>query len=189
MGEQQQRMRVLAISGSLRRDSWNRKLLRLAIGVLERTGAEVDEFDLTPVPIYNRDVEEVGTPEPARALREAIQGADAVVISCPEYNGSMSAAIKNALEWASRPPVNVLKDTVFFVMGCGPGRSGAKGMYPQLSYAIEAEGGWVVPSPRVLLPQVDQIISANGDLLDESVGELLEQAMSSLLGAASRLRD
>ncbi len=61
-------------------------------------------------------------------------------------------------------------------------------MYPPLSFAIEAEGGWVVPSPRVLLPHVDQIISANGDLLDESVGELLGQAMTSLLGAARRLR-
>ena len=104
--------RVLAVSGSLRRDSWNRKLLQLAIGTLERTGAEVDEFDLAPVPIFNKDVEDVGTPEPARALREAIQGAGAVLIACPEYNGSMSAAIKNALEWASRPPVNVLKDAV-----------------------------------------------------------------------------
>ena len=73
-------------------------------------------------------------------------------------------------------------------MGCGPGRSGAKGMYPPLSSAIEAEGGWVVPSPRVLLPNVDQIISIDGDLLDESVGELLEQAMGNLLGAASRLK-
>ena len=60
------------------------------------------------------------------------------MIASPEYNGSISAAIKNALEWASRPPVNVLKDKVFFVMGCGPGRSGAKGMYvstPSVKFA------------------------------------------------------
>ena len=59
-------MKVLAISGSLRRDSWNRKLLQLAVGVVEEMGAEVREFDLTPVPIYNGDVEQVGTHEPAR---------------------------------------------------------------------------------------------------------------------------
>ena len=180
-------MKVLAISGSLRKDSWNRKLLQLAVGVVEEMGAEVREFDLTLVPIFNRDVERVGTPDPAHALRQAIRYADAVVIASPEYNGSMSAAIKNALEWASRPPVNVLQDKVFFVMGCGPGRSGAKGMYSHLSYAIEAEGGWVVPSPRVLLPHVDEIISSEGEMLDESVGDLLEQAMRSLLLAARRL--
>ena len=155
---------------------------------LDGAGAEVDEFDLSPVPMYNPDVEKIGTPEPARALRDAIQEASAVLIACPEYNGSMTAPIKNALEWASRPPLNVLKEKVFFVIGCGPGRSGAKGMYPHLSYAIEAEGGWVVPSPRVLLPNVDQVISTDGDLLDESVGELLDMAMGSLLQTARRLR-
>ena len=180
-------MKVLAISGSLRKDSWNRKLLQLAVGVVEKLGAEVREFDLTPVPIYNGDVERVGTPEPAHALRQAIQEADAVVIASPEYNGSMSAAIKNALEWASRPPLNVLKDKVFFVMGCGPGRGGAKSMYSHLSYSIEAEGGWVVPSPRVLLPRVDAVFSSDGEMLDESVGDLLDQAMRSLLLAVRRL--
>ncbi|HZA23695.1 MAG TPA: NADPH-dependent FMN reductase [Dehalococcoidia bacterium] len=179
-------MKVLTISGSLRQNSWNRKLLRLASVVLKRQGAEVEEFDLTPLPIYNGDVEAKGLPDTAISLRNAIKNADAVVIASPEYNGSMSSAIKNAVEWASRPPENVLSDKVFFIMGTGPGRSGARGMYAHLSFAIQTEGGWVVPSPKVLLPAVAQIISPEGELLDDSVGGLLEQAMSALLETIQR---
>jgi chromate reductase len=179
-------MKVLAICGSLRRNSWNRKLLALAVQALEKQGAEVEEFDLTPLPIYNGDVEAEGLPDSAISLRNAIKDADAVVIATPEYNGSMSSAIKNAVELASRPPENVLRDQVFFIMGTDPGRSGARGMYAHLSFAIQTEGGWVVPSPKVLLPGIAQIISPEGDLLDDSVGGLLEQAMSALLEAAHR---
>lgn len=179
-------IKVLAISGSLRQESWNRKLLKLAIEVLTERGVEVEEFDLTPLPIYNGDVEAQGLPQSAIALRDAIKDADAVVIASPEYNGSMTSAIKNAVEWASRPPENVLMDQVFLVMGTGPGRSGARGMFMHLSAAIQAEGGWVVPSPKVLLPSVAQIISPEGELLDGSVAELLDDAISKLLQAAQR---
>ena len=179
-------MKVLAICGSLRQNSWNRKLLTLAGEVLKKQGAEVEEFDLAPPPMYNGDVEAKGLPDSAIALRDAIKKADAVVITSPEYNGSMSSAIKNAMEWASRLPENVLRDEVFFVMGTGPGRSGATGMFAHLSWAIQTLGGWVVPSPRVLLPGVAEIISPEGRLLDNSVGELLDQAMSKLLETARR---
>jgi hypothetical protein len=90
------------------------------------------------------------------------------------------------MEWPSRPRENVLRDKVFFVMGTGPGRSGARGMFAHLSWAIQTEGGWVIPSPRVLLPGVAEIISPEGRLLDNSVGELLDQAMSKLLETARR---
>ena len=140
-------MKVLAIVGSLRRDSWNRKLLSLAVENLKQRGVEVEEFDLIPVPMFNPDVEAQGTPEPVAALHDVIVNADAVVIASPEYNGSMSAAIKNALEWASRPP-NALDNKVFFVMGTGPGRTGGSRMYTQLSFALEAEGAWVIPRPE-----------------------------------------
>jgi chromate reductase len=160
--------------------------LVLAGEALKKQGAEVEEFELSPLPIYNGDTEETGLPDSARSLRDAIKNSDAVVIASPEYNGSMSSAIKNAVEWASRPPENVLQDKVFFIMGTGPGRSGARGMYAHLSWAIQTEGGWVVPSPKVLLPGAAQIISPEGELLDHSVSDLLDQAMSKLLEAAQR---
>lgn len=131
-------------------------------------------------------MEAQGLPQPAVALRDAIKGADAVVIASPEYNGSMTSAIKNAVEWASRPPENVLMDQVFLIIGAGPGRSGARGMFIHLSTAIQAEGGWVVPSPKVLLPRVAEMISPEGELLDGSVAGLLNDAISKLLQAAQR---
>ena len=181
-------MGVLGICGSLRTVSWNRKLLRVALTTLEKLGHEVREFDLVGLPIYNWDVEDQeGYPEAAVELREAINQAEAVVIASPEFNHSMSASIKNAVEWASRPP-NVLSGKVFFVMGAAPGRLGAARMHVHLSYSLESEGVWVLPRPRVLLPEIANILSPDGELLDPAVGELLEEAMTKLMEAAQALR-
>ena len=180
-------MGVLGICGSLRTVSWNKKLLRVALATLENLGNEVKEFDLVGLPMYNWDDEvREGYPEAAVALRDAIQQAEAVVIAAPEFNNSMPAAIKNAIEWASRPP-NVLNGKVFFVMGAAPGRLGATRMHVHLSYSLGAEGAWVLPQPRVLLPEIANILGPNGELLDPTVGELLEDAMSRLMETARAL--
>ena len=132
-------MRVLGINGSLREASWNRKLLRLALGNLESKGVETSEFGLNRVPIYNADVEAEGTPPSVTALRSTVERADAVIITSPEYNGTFSSVIKNAVEWLSRPP-NLLDGKLFAIMGCSPGRLGASKIHMPLSYALETEG-------------------------------------------------
>src|SRR5690606_25784565 len=102
-------VRVLGISGSLRRGSYNTALLRAAAERLP-AGAELVEFDrLREVPPYDADLEapgpdgEPGAPPAVRALREAIRGADAVLVATPEFNHSLPGVLKNALDWASRP--------------------------------------------------------------------------------------
>lgn len=180
-------MKVLGICGSLRRDSWNLKLLKAALDVVARKGNDVELYDLTPLPMYNRDVELAGYPPETIRFRDAVERADAVVVASPEYNNSMTAALKNAIEWASRRP-NVLLDKVFFVMGASPGRSGATRMHVHTVYSLESEGAWVVPRPRVLLPNIDSILTPEGELIDETVGELLDEAMAKTLGTATRLR-
>ena len=179
-------MKVLAIVGSLRRDSWNRKLLRLAAEVLEKKGVRVEEADLGQLPMYNWDLEADGYPEAAIAFRQAFQRSDAVIIAAPEFNHSMPAVLKNAIEWASRPP-NVLNDKVIFAMGTTPGRSGSIRMHDHLSASLQSEGCWVIPRPLVLLPEVRNILGTDGQLLDASVGELLEEAMSKLVETVRRL--
>src|SRR5919109_659858 len=95
-------MRVLAISGSLRRGSYSSGLLRAA-RELAPAGAEIELYDgLADLPIFNEDLEESPS-QPVRDLRERIAAADALLIATPEYNGSVPGGLKNALDWASRP--------------------------------------------------------------------------------------
>jgi chromate reductase len=179
---------VVGIAGSLRQGSWNLKLLKLAMDAVRKQGVEAEEFDLTPVPLYSPALEVGGElPASVRELRDSIAGADAVVLTAPEYNSTIPAVMKNVVEWACRAP-NVIPGQVFYVMGCTPGRSGSIRMAEHLVSSIESEGGWVVTTPRVLLPHVDQAISPEGAIIDASVGELLDQAMATVLDTARRLK-
>src|SRR4051812_48253066 len=119
-------MRILAIAGSLRRDSHNVRLIRAAAETLP-PGATLELWDgLRDVPLYDEDVDSRFTPAGVAALREAIAGADAVLIATPEYNASIPGVLKNALDWASRPYAdNVLRGKPAAVVGASTGLFGA----------------------------------------------------------------
>ena len=179
-------MKILGLCGSLRKDSWNLKLLR---SMLERTserGAETQFFDLNGVPMFHPDVEARGIPADAESLREAVRDADAVMVACPEYNGSMTSALKNALEWLSRRG-NLIDGKVFFIMGTGPGRSACARMHVHASYSVESEGGYVLHQPRVLLPQVANFMDEAGNITDAEVGALLDEAADRLIWYTERV--
>ena len=180
-------MKILGICGSLRRESWNLKLLNRAMESFASQGAETDVFDLNAVPMYHPDEErEEGIPPVVEEMRQAIADADAVVIACPEYNSSMTSALKNAFEWASRRG-NVLQGKVFFVMGTGPGRSACARMHMHATYSLESESAIVVHQPRVLLPTVTNFMTEDGTITDPSIIELLDQAATSVISIAERL--
>src|SRR5438105_1890059 len=114
------RFEVLGIAGSLRRASYNRGLIRAAREVAPQ-GMEISAFDLLPVPLYNGDVEAEGDPEPVRDLKERIRAADALLIAAPEYNYSIPGVLKNAIDWASRPPSDsALRHKPIALMGASP---------------------------------------------------------------------
>src|SRR4051812_43988808 len=103
----QRPLRVLACAGSLRKASFNRKLIAATVERARAYGAEVDLFDLAeiPMPLYDGDLEEAsGLPSGAVELRRRVAAADAVIIATPEYNGSLPGVLKNAIDWTSRPP-------------------------------------------------------------------------------------
>src|SRR5690606_37477107 len=98
-------IRVLAFAGSLRRDSWNKKLVRIAAEGARAAGAEVTVLDLRDVemPLYDEDLERAsGLPEGAKRFKQMLLAHQAILISSPEYNSSISAVLKNAIDWASR---------------------------------------------------------------------------------------
>ena len=96
-------IKVLGICGSLRKSSYNMAALRAAIAS-KPPGMTVEVADISQIPLYNEDVRAQGFPPPVQKLRDQIAAADALLFACPEYNYSMSGVLKNAIDWASRPP-------------------------------------------------------------------------------------
>ena len=147
-------MRVLGISGSLRRDSYNSALLRAAAERLP-AGAELVEYrGLGEIPPYDADIEADGTaPRPVRELRRAIREADAVLVATPEYNHSIPGVLKNALDWASRPAgESALMGKPAAAIGTSTGMFGAVWAQAETRKVLGALGGRVVeaelPVPR-----------------------------------------
>ena len=178
-------MRVLGISGSLRRDSYNAALLRAAA---ERLPGEVEfaAFErLAEIPPYDSDVEEAGeTPDAVAALRDAMRSADAVLIATPEYNHSIPGALKNALDWASRPAgESALMGTPAAVVGASTGMFGAVWAQAETRKVLGALGGRVLerefPFPRAQDAYSDgelQLSPEQSDALEELVRELIASA-------------
>src|SRR5437763_16748634 len=96
-------IKVLGICGSLRKSSFNMAALGTAIE-LKPAGMSVEVAEISTIPLYNEDVRAQGFPPPVQKLRDQIAAADALLFACPEYNYSMSGVLKNAIDWASRPP-------------------------------------------------------------------------------------
>jgi chromate reductase len=138
-------MQVLALSGSLRRDSYNTKLLKAAARLLP-DGAELELWDrLKEVPPYDEDDDVEPAPATVAALRGAIAGADALVIATPEYNSSLPGQLKNALDWVSRPLAkNPLRGKPVAVVGASTGAFGAVWSQAELRKVLAAMGGRVV---------------------------------------------
>lgn len=175
-------MRVLGISGSLRRDSHNRGLLRAAAAALPPR-VELVEWDrLAELPAYDEDLDAASVPEPVRALREAIADADAVLIATPEYNHSIPGALKNALDWASRPfAANPLRDKPAAVIGASTGLFGAVWAQAEARKVLAAIGAQVLDR-ELPLGQADEAWDADGSLRDADVqaalGELVEELVA-----------
>ena len=137
-------MRILGIAGSLRRGSHNRRLLRAA-GALLPPGAELVEWDgLSELPAFDEDLED-SPPLAVREFLDAIDGADALLIATPEYNASLPGALKNAIDWASRPfPDNVLREKPCAVIGASTGLFGAVWAQAEVRKTLKASGADVL---------------------------------------------
>lgn len=137
-------MRILGIAGSLRRGSHNRRLIRAAAKQLP-PGVELVEWDgLAGIPAFDEDLETT-PPAVVQAFLDEIEAADAVLIATPEYNASVPGALKNALDWASRPfPDNVLKDKPMAVAGASTGLFGAVWAQAEVRKVLKASGAHVL---------------------------------------------
>jgi chromate reductase len=166
-------IRVLGFAGSLRRASYNRALLRAA-QELAPSDMAIDIFDLDAVPLYNADVEAVGDPEPVTRFKSAIGQADALLLAAAEYNHGISGVMKNAIDWASRPPQgSALSGKPVALLGASPGMTGTARAQAQLRPVLMTTNCYVMPKPEILVPQAPAKFDRKGRLVDQPTRELL----------------
>jgi len=177
-------MRVLGISGSLRRGSLNGALLRAAAERLP-AGADLVEFDrLREIPPYDFDVEGDGTPEAVAELREAIRGADAILIATPEYNHSIPGQLKNALDWASRPAGHsAMSGKPAAVIGASTGMFGAVWAQAETRKVLGALGARVVEAELPIGRAQEQYTDGELRLAPEQ-SQQLEEILAELIASA-----
>jgi chromate reductase, NAD(P)H dehydrogenase (quinone) len=158
-------VRLLGIAGSLRAASFNRALLRAAVE-LAPSGVEITTFDgLAALPFYDGDVEAAGDPLAVRSLRAAIDDADALLIVTPEYNDGTSAVLKNAIDWASRPPRRALAGKLAAVMGASVTPSGARGGIDSVKRSLRRAGAEVLDE-QVGIPSAADAFGPELELID-----------------------
>lgn len=157
-------VKVLGFAGSLRKGSLNRALLRAAVKRAP-DGMTIETFDLDDVPLYNGDVEAAGDPAGVVALKDAIRAADGVLMVTPEYNHGVPGVMKNAVDWASRPPRNApLGGKPVGIIGASPGQTGTARGQSQLRQAFEFTNSFCMPQPEILVFRALEKFDANGEL-------------------------
>lgn len=183
-------IRIVAFAGSLRRASLNRGLVRAAADVAP-DGVTVQVLDLHDLPMYNADEEARGTPPAVQTFKQAVADADALLIATPEYNYSVSGALKNALDWASRrlgpdqPPAIQGKPAA--IMGAG-GRFGTVRAQTHLRYILVHNDVKVLNSPQVMLARARDKFDADGNLVDEETRAEIRDLVEALAAWTIQLR-
>lgn len=181
-------LRFLGIPGSLRRHSYNRGLL-LAAQELAPPGVTIELYELHDLPLYNQDLEEAGPPASVLHLKQAIAAADALLIATPEYNWSVPAPLKNAIDWASRPPAtSPLRRKPVGIIGATTGQFGTVRGQLALRQVLLSTESYVLPKPEVLVRDAAQLFR-DGRLVDEPTRQLLRQFLDALVAWTLRFVD
>src|SRR4051812_40313273 len=179
-------MRVLGISGSLRRGSFNTALLRHAAELFEAEGAEFEIYDgLRDLPAYDEDADLGDTPEAVARIRATVREADAVLFATPEYNASIPGVLKNAVDWLSRPSLAecALRGKPVAVVGASRGVFGAVWAQADLRKVLGAAGARVTEGEVALGRAMDRF-DADGRLNDENLRDEVRQVVVNLLAEA-----
>jgi chromate reductase, NAD(P)H dehydrogenase (quinone) len=179
-------MRILAVSGSLRADSYNTSLLRAAAEAAPE-GVEVELLDpavLRELPLYDQDLDTVNVPASVARLRQQWSAADAILFATPEYNGSVPGGLKNAIDWASRPRFDAaLSNKTVAVVGASPGQFGAMWAQADLRRILGLAGARVV-GDELPVTHAHERFDDQGRLLDGELFERLRLVLETLAAEA-----
>jgi chromate reductase len=180
-------LKILGISGSLRKGSWNTAALRAA-GELLPAGAGLTIAGIGDLPLVNQDLEQDGKfPVPVERLRTEILAADAILFATPEYNASIPAPLKNAIDWASRPG-NTLAGKPAAIIGVSPGALGtSRAQYP-LRHTLGVLSVQLLGQPEVFIGGAGQKFDAAGALTDAATREFLGKMLAAFVVFAERVK-
>ncbi len=174
--------RILVFAGSTRKDSFNKKLARVAAESAQKTGAEVTLIDLKDyeMPLYDGDYEEAqGLPEAASRLRKLFFDHDGLIIATPEYNGSLPAVLKNAIDWLSRkqgdePPLACFRGKTALLLAASPGALGGIRCLAHLNIILSGIQVMVLPEMKSV-PQAHKVFDDQGNLTDQNLQQSLDK--------------
>lgn len=165
--------RLFGIAGSLRAGSYNLALLRAA-GEILPPGVSLEIGRIDDIPLYNADVQSQGDPASVARLKKQIEEADAFLIATPEYNYSIPGVLKNALDWASRPPKTCcLRRKPIGIMGCSSGESGTIRGQLALRQMFVFTDSYVMLQPELRVPKAGERFDQDGKLVDTDLRERL----------------
>lgn len=183
-------LRVLGISGSLRKGSFNTALLHAAIDIAaaEKIPLSIDVADLREIPLYDEDVRTAGLPSAVQSFRAAIAAADAILFVTPEYNYSVSGVLKNAIDWASRPPSQPFADKPFSVMGASIGLGGTMRAQYHLRQIVGCLDMHGLQKPEIFVRNASEAFDADLKLKDETVRKLVATHLRALHDWTRRLK-
>ncbi|MBL8860782.1 MAG: NAD(P)H-dependent oxidoreductase [Planctomycetes bacterium] len=187
-------IRILAFAGSLRRDSWNKKLVRVAAQGARDAGAEVSELDLKELdlPLYDGDLERAsGLPAGAQRFKQLLRAHHGFLVASPEYNSSISGVLKNAIDWATRaepgePALAAFDGKVAGLLSASPGPFG--GVRGLLTVRAILSGIRVIVAPdQTLVPKAHEAFDAEGRLTDARHAESAQRVGARVVDLARAL--
>jgi chromate reductase len=183
---EKQVLKVLGVSGSLRKGSFNTAALRAA-QELAPDGMAIETAEIGNLPLYNEDLRADGFPPAVQHLRSRIAAADALLFVTPEYNYSMPGVLKNAIDWASRPPDQPFNDKPVAIMGASPGVIGTARAQYHLRQSCVFLNMHVVNKPEVMIGSAATRFDADGKLVDETTRGFVRDLLIALAAWTRRL--
>jgi len=187
-------VKVLCFAGSLRKDSLNKKLVKLAMAQAAAAGAQTTFLDLKELdlPIYDGDLEQAsGLPPGAKKLKELMKAHHAFLIAAPEYNSAISGALKNAIDWASRPdgdekPLICFAGKVAGIMAASPGAYGGIRGLPTVRSILENIGVFVIPD-QLALSKAHEAFAEDGSVKDDKTSETVKRIASRVVTITQKI--